>query len=91
MASFARSAELLKYTYPRWDAAAVEGPFLQWVDRVMMPALTHESLQRLPLANWHTSVAGVCGGGQWPAVAVLPLDKPVHASLLQRQYWGSRW
>jgi hypothetical protein len=45
MASFARSAELLKYTWPGWDAAAVEGPFIAWVNRVMMPALTHESLQ----------------------------------------------
>lgn len=62
MASFARSAEVLKYLYAGWDAAGVEGPFVEWVNRVMMPALTHESLQRLPLANWHTSVAGVRGG-----------------------------
>jgi hypothetical protein len=58
MASFARAAELLKYTWPGWDAAAVELPFIDWVNRVMMPALTHESLQRLPLANWHTTVSG---------------------------------
>jgi hypothetical protein len=45
MSSFARSAELLKYTWPGWDAAGVEGPFITWVNRVMMPALTHESLQ----------------------------------------------
>lgn len=59
MASFARAAELLKYTWPGWDAAGVEGPFIDWVNRVMMPALTNESiLCYLPLANWHATVAG---------------------------------
>lgn len=59
MASFARAAELLKYTWPGWDAAGVEGPFVNWVNRVMMPALTDESiLCYLPLANWHATVAG---------------------------------
>jgi hypothetical protein len=62
MASFARSAELLKYTWPGWGPSSAEARFIEWVNRVMMPALTHESLQRLPLANWHTTVAGgACG------------------------------
>jgi len=62
MASFARAAELLKYTWPGWAAAGVEGPFLAWVNRLMLPALNHEMLQRLPLANWQTTVAGgPCG------------------------------
>ena len=59
MASFARSAELLKYTWPEgWAAADVEGPYIDWVNKLMLPALNSEMLQRLPLANWQTTVAG---------------------------------
>lgn len=63
MASFARSAELLKYTWPGWAAANVEGLFLDWVNRLMLPAMNSEALQRLPLANWHTTIAGGVGSG----------------------------
>lgn len=59
MASFARSAELLKYTWPGWSASGVERQYIGWVNRLMLPALNHEMLQRLPLANWHTTVAGM--------------------------------
>jgi hypothetical protein len=57
--SMARSAELLKCTWPGWNAE-LEGRFLSWVNRLIMPQLNHEMLERLPLANWQTTVAGTC-------------------------------
>ncbi|GBF98426.1 hypothetical protein Rsub_10491 [Raphidocelis subcapitata] len=56
VASMARSAELLKYTWPGWHPK-VETAFLSWVDRVIMPNLKSNSLNHLPLGNWHTTVA----------------------------------
>lgn len=57
-ASFARSAELLKCTWPGWQASGVEGRFTAWVNKLIMPNLQHEMLHRLPLANWQATVAG---------------------------------
>lgn len=58
IASFARSAELLKHTWPGWSSSGVEGRFMSWVHKLIMPQLQHEMLNRLPLANWQTTVAG---------------------------------
>eukprot|EP00775_Hariotina_reticulata_P008807 gene8807-8986_t len=54
--SMARSVELLKCTWPGWNAE-LEGRFLSWVNRLIMPQLNNEMLERLPLANWQTTVA----------------------------------
>lgn len=63
MASFARSAEILKQTWAAgWAAAGAEARFIDWVNRLMLPALNNEMLQRLPLANWQATVAGVSMG-----------------------------
>jgi hypothetical protein len=59
VASLARAAELLKHTWPAgWRAADVEQPFIAWVNACILPALNSEALTRLPLANWHATVAG---------------------------------
>jgi len=36
----------------------LERQFLSWVNRLILPQLKHEMLERLPLANWQTTVAG---------------------------------
>jgi hypothetical protein len=41
LASFARAAELLKYTYPNWYQSGVEEKFKYFVDSVLMPNLRH--------------------------------------------------
>lgn len=58
MASFARAAELLKYTWPGWEASGVEGRYISWVKALVMPNLQHDMLNKLPLANWQTTVSG---------------------------------
>eukprot|EP00878_Enallax_costatus_P024210 GHUV01025815.1.p1 GENE.GHUV01025815.1~~GHUV01025815.1.p1 ORF type:complete len:268 (+),score=78.55 GHUV01025815.1:397-1200(+) len=57
MASFARAAELLKYTWPGWQSSGVEGRYISWVKSLVMPNLQHEMLNRLPMANWQATVA----------------------------------
>jgi hypothetical protein len=39
LASFARAAELLKYTYPNWYESGIEERFKNFVDSVLMPNL----------------------------------------------------
>jgi hypothetical protein len=57
IASFARSAELLKYSWPGWQASGVEERFTAWVNKLIMPNLQHDMLNKLPLANWQATVA----------------------------------
>lgn len=56
---FARSMELLKYTYPGYAAAAVEPCYLRWVDKVVMPALTAPITWTInggdAASNWHAA------------------------------------
>lgn len=70
VASMARSAELLKYTWPGWPAD-LEARFVAWVSRLVLPQLNHEILERLPQANWQATVAGARVGGAAPARAGL--------------------
>ncbi|KIZ03532.1 secreted protein [Monoraphidium neglectum] len=54
--SMTRSAELLKYTWPGWTKE-LETTYIKWVNKLIMPQLRNEILSRLPLGNWHSTVA----------------------------------
>jgi hypothetical protein len=55
----ARSAELLKYTYPQWNIK-VETDYINWVKKLLLPHLRGET-EKYKLKwgfynNWHTSI-----------------------------------
>jgi hypothetical protein len=58
-AAMARSCELLKYTYAKWDKT-LEREYINWVKRLLMPHLKGET-EKYKLKwgfynNWHTSI-----------------------------------
>ena len=62
LASWLKSAELLKYTYKNWDAK-VEKDLLQWITDLQVEKVWEQVLQmdkftgaHLPVGNWHTTI-----------------------------------
>lgn len=59
IASMARSCELLKYTYPKWNLS-LESTWINWVKKLLLPHLRGET-EKYKLNwgffnNWHTSI-----------------------------------
>jgi len=53
MASFARAAEILKFTYKKWSIQDFEKPFNQWVDKVAFPILKENAIKA---GNWCSTI-----------------------------------